>query len=196
MTKLLLFATYEEAEASLERLDAKLRGDFYQFSEGKIVITGVGLHAAQHATTLHGASACEIWNGGLAASLNPDLPLGSVVEAGVVGKYVPSGPLDAGSEEWVQITLPDLSISDSTFKLISTDFPIHADPHRSELAPHWDLIDMEGYAIAYGARALGKPVKLFKLISDFATPAGRDLIKKNRRRNSELIAKILPFTNI
>lgn len=39
---------------------------------------------------------------------------------------------------------------------------------RSELARHAHLVDMEGYAVAWAARAAGVPVRLVKLVSDSA----------------------------
>lgn len=50
-----------------------------------------------------------------------------------------------------------------------------ADPaRRAELALVADLVDMEGYAVAYACRAFGVPVRLVKHVSDAADEGAMD----------------------
>ena len=53
----------------------------------------------------------------------------------------------------------------------------------------WDLVDMEGYGVAFAAAALGKKCRMWKIISDFTSPEGRDLIRKHKKELSEKIAE-------
>ena len=49
------------------------------------------------------------------------------------------------------------------------------DPHvRSRLAERADVVDMEGYAVAYACRHLGVPVRLVKHVSDGADETALD----------------------
>jgi nucleoside phosphorylase len=73
-------------------------------------------------------------------------------------------------------------------KLISSDFPIHDETLRKNLGTEWDLVDMEGYGVAFAAHALGKKCRIWKIISDFALTGGRSLIRKNKTLLSEKIA--------
>ncbi len=147
----------------------------------------------------------EVWNLGLAGALDGGLPLGEIVEIKSVGKYISSGTLDPLSQECVRSAIPHLdldlgfpynggeslpfSLSAPGGRLISSDFPIHDAQHREYLSKTWDLVDMEGYGIAYAACYLGKKCRMWKIVSDFASPGGRELIRKNKARLSERIAE-------
>lgn len=161
----------------------------YEFEGGWIVISSVGIHAAQMAVAQYALAVDEVWNIGMAGALRDGLPIGETLEIQTVGKYIPSGELDPYSLECVRTTVPCLSFSTGTGKLVSSDFPVHDSGHRIRLGEMWDLVDMEGYGIAYAARHLGKKCRMWKIISDFASPGGRDLIRKNRVHLSERIAE-------
>lgn len=161
----------------------------YSFEGGWIVLSNVGIHAAQMTVTQHSSQFEEIWNIGMAGALREELPIGEIVTIERVGKYVPSGVLDTRSQEYVLTTVPSFFIGNEGSKLISSDFPIHDHTHRNPLGQEWDLVDMEGYGIAYAAYHLGKKCKMWKIISDFASPGGRELIRKHRTKLSEMIAE-------
>jgi nucleoside phosphorylase len=76
-------------------------------------------------------------------------------------------------------------------KLISSDFPIHDVEHRTYLAQKWDLVDMEGYGIAFACSYLGKKCRMWKIVSDFASPGGRELIRKHKPSLSARLAQVL-----
>ncbi|MCC5833032.1 MAG: hypothetical protein JJU12_08340 [Chlamydiales bacterium] len=202
--KLIVFAQRGEAEATLHALNAQSvesetrfvwsEGEIpslYEFEQGRIVISSVGIHAAQMAVAKYAPDVDEVWNIGLSGALQSGLPIGEILEIEKVGKYIPFGSLDSYSLECLRTTVPHLTLSNGGGKLISSDFPIHDRTHRFHLGKTWDLVDMEGYGVAYASRQLGKKCKMWKIVSDFASPGGRELIRKNRTRLSEQIAETL-----
>lgn len=160
----------------------------YQFEQGWIVISGVGLHSAQMAVSKYSYLCDEVWNFGLAGSLR-GLPIGEILYISTVGKYIPleEGFLDSHSEECVSSTLPSIFLEEKGNKLISSDFPIHTTLHRERLKKQWDVVDMEGYGIAFASASLGKKCRIWKIISDFVSCGGKELIQKHK---SELSGKI------
>ncbi len=202
--KLILFAQTSEAEATIEQLGATpipghkaeiwsegVVPTLYRYEDGVIAITNIGLHSAAAAVAKYSAACSEIWNIGFAGALKGGLDIACIVPIRHVGKYVPldDHELDLQSHDCLKQILPDISLQDATHSLISSDFPIHNKLHRDRLAPNYDLVDMEGYAIAHLAKELGKKCYMWKIVSDFATPGGRELIRKNKRKLSEEIAR-------
>ena len=200
---LLVFAQVGEAKATIHHLNATaIDGEMahiwseghipccYRFERGWIVISNVGLHAAQMTVAKYAHNCDEVWNLGLAGSLRGKLPIGEILSIDTVGKYIPlaDDALDPRSKECLSFTLPHFVLEGAGGKLISSDFPIHDAAHRNHLGAQWDLVDMEGYGIAYACRALGKKCRMWKIISDFASPGGRELIRKHKEALSEKIA--------
>lgn len=204
MSKILIvFAQMREASATLKRLKATpvplhtihvwtegVVPSYYQFDKGFIVISNTGIHAAQMAVSKHAHQFDEIWNLGVAGSLKDNQPIGKIYAIEKVDKYVPVqySSLDEGSKECIASTIPPHHLDSPGYKLISSDFPIHDKILRESLSPDWDLVDMEGYGIAFAAHHLGKTCKMWKVISDFASENGRDLIHKHMEELSEIIA--------
>jgi nucleoside phosphorylase len=205
MTKkiLLVFAQLAEAQAVIQRTQATVvAGEVariwtegvlpcrYQFDRGWIVISGVGLHAAQMTVSKYAHLCDEVWNLGLAGHLRAASPIGEIMQIECIGKYIPleEGELDCGSQACVEFTLPHFSLEEKGGKLISSDFPIHDLTHRRRLEKEWDLVDMEGYGIAFAAAMLNKKCRMWKIVSDFASPGGRELIRKHKVELSEKIA--------
>lgn len=204
---LIVFAQAGEAAATLARLQAEpVEGEraqvwsegeipcYYRFERGSIAISSVGLHAAQMCVARYCHACDEVWNVGLAGALKNGHPIGSLLPIGTVGKYIPIPveDLDNGTQECLTFTLPHLNLySNNPGRLISSDFPIHDLAHRERLAGAWDLVDMEGYGIAYASSHLGKTCRMWKIISDFASPGGRELIRKHKAELSERIASFL-----
>ncbi len=169
--KLLLFASFEEAEATLEFLRAeKEENDVWRYSEGWIVVSGWGCEKAHKTALTYGPRVDVIWNLGIAGALVDTLALGTMHRISQVGKS----------------KSPSLDLK-GTKRLFTSDVPIHDSVSRQTLAKEWDLVDMEGYGVAQAARALEKECHLFKLVSDFAKKETRELILKNMRKNSEVL---------
>lgn len=205
---LCVFAQVGEAKALIERTRAQpvpektaniwTEGEvcsLYRFEEGWITICGVGVHAAQMAVAKYGHLSQEVWNAGFAGSLRGLLPIGDLMPISTIGKYIPLdiSELDSHSQENIAFNLPHFSLSEGEGKLISSDFPIHNAFHRERLGKQWDLVDMEGYGIAYAARDLRKKCRMWKIVSDFASPGGLELIRKHGAELSEKIADTLLF---
>lgn len=73
-----------------------------------------------------------------------------------VGRCLPGGPIEVDGPPG------------ATGRLATGDRLITSAVARSELAVHADVVDMEGYAVAATARALGREVWLAKAVSDGA----------------------------
>ena len=190
--KLILFADREEATATLNTLNTEyISKNCYAYEEGLIVISSMGVHFAQHAVSSYAKEVDEVWNFGLAGALNDAFEIGALLEVKYVGKYIPSGPLDPDSTAIVEKTAPHIALEAGEVRLVTSDFPIHDDKHRASLAKAWDVVDMEGYGIAFAALQLGKKCRMWKIVSDFASPGGRNLIHTHKRELSEKIAEKL-----
>lgn len=203
---LIIFAQFSEAEATIATLNARpVPGEtadiwseghlpsLYSFEGGWIALSSIGLHAAQMTVARYASLADEIWNAGLAGCLKPGLPIGHLLSISTIGKYVPidEAHLDPLSSNCMQHTLPPLYLEGSQASLITSDFPIHDHSHRDRLAKKWDVVDMEGYGIAYAASYLGKKCRMWKIISDFASPGGRELIRIHKAECGKRIANLI-----
>lgn len=185
MERLLLFALLHEAEETIKRLQARaVSKSCYLYDSGKIVLTGLGSYAAMSAVFTHPSN--EIWNLGLAGALAEDLPIGEVATIGHVEKYVPHAALDEHAQNLMYSHLLPIRL-EGTYRLATSDFPIHAKEHR----PNCELVDMEGYGIAYAAKCLKRPCRIWKVISDFAGPGGPALILKHKKELSKRLADLV-----
>lgn len=211
INRVILFAQYGEAQATIAKLQAQAipesiapiwsEGNIptcYRYEKGYIVLTSIGIHSAITTLAKYIHQIDEVWNIGFAGTLKEDTPLGTLVEIDQVGKYTPLPVnLDARSIEIVENAIPPLFLPNRNSKikngarLISSDFPIHDQQLRQTLSHSWDLVDMEGYGIANLSLGLNKPCRLWKIVSDFASRGGRELIRKNRTYYSEMIADFL-----
>ncbi len=180
--KLITFATSEEADTTLRKTNAKsLHSGLFSSDIGLIAITGIGPFAT-HATLLELKDEFEtIINIGIAGALNKDLLLGTIYSVAVAHKYLwhPKGP------ETKEVFHP-LALQNSGLKLLTLDFPLY-----KSIDGEYDLVDMEGYAAAYSAKALGKKCQIFKLVSDYCTRDSSSQIAENINKYSNLIAEFL-----
>ncbi len=196
---LILFAQTCEADPTIQKLNAKAQSygevyseghvaTYYTFDGGAIAITSIGLHAASATLAKHAHEYDEIWNFGFAGALNDQHELGTLIPIRTIRKYVPVElhKLDSGSRKCLENTLPEITIAAEGASLISSDFPLHNNERKQQIP--FDLIDMEGYAIAYTANHLGKKCSMWKIVSDFASEGGRELIRQNKQCLAEKIA--------
>ncbi len=165
--KLITFATYEEAEATLLNLKSETV---------HVAITGIGSFAAYTALLGLIKEYDHIINIGLAGALKPNLPLGSIHPVATVGKYAwhPKGP---------EKRFEDISLQKDGLHLLTFDFPVN---EKKEYEA--DLVDMEGYGIALAAKNYGKKCELYKLVSDHCTNESGSQIANNIKRYSQLIS--------
>lgn len=160
MRVLFVAALEEEARALAEHVPV------HHLGVGKVQA------AASLAARLADDPAELVVNVGTAGGLHGQ-PLGAIVEVvrvhqhdfdhvGVgrfVGREMPGGAIE----------LP--GPPGATGRLATGDRLIASDEARAALAAHADVVDMEGYAVAATARALGREVWLAKAVSDSADPA-------------------------
>ena len=180
---LLVFAYYLEAVDTIKRVNAqKIAPNLYTFPGGKILLTGLGIHAAQAAISKYSVEHDEIWNFGFAGALQ-EFPLFELVSIGQITKYVPV-TLDEHSQTQMEEHLVPQNL-EGDYNLLTSDFPIHDEKFRHK---NCHLVDMEGYGIAYAANYLGKKCRMWKIVSDFARPGGPQLIRENLSELSKLLA--------
>ena len=180
---LLVFAYYLEAADTIKRVNAqKIAPNLYTFPEGEILLTGLGIHAAQAAISKYSVEHDEIWNLGFAGALQ-EFPLFELVSIGQITKYVPV-TLDEHSQTQMEEHLVPQNL-EGDYNLLTSDFPIHDEKFRHK---NCHLVDMEGYGIAYAANYLGKKCRMWKIVSDFARPGGPQLIRENLSELSKLLA--------
>lgn len=139
-----------------------------------VVITGIGKTAAAVATTRAvlevGRQDLTVLNVGTAGGLRPEvqglyLP-GRVVNHDLSADTIRALGFDPREEFPVQG-------GDDTV-LASGDVFVTDPGMRDHLATRADLVDMEGYAVAYACSELGVPVRLVKHVSDHADAAALD----------------------
>ncbi|MCH9609906.1 MAG: hypothetical protein S4CHLAM45_13680 [Chlamydiales bacterium] len=166
----------------------------YHYEGGFIAITGVGLHHAMATFAKHASLCDEVINIGLAGTLKNGREIGTLLPIHKVGKYIPLSEEERNPtlNECLEKTVPTIILKEGEGDhLVSSDFPIHLEKHRQRLSPHYDLVDMEGYSIAHLAKQLGKKCSIWKIVSDFASPGGRELIRKHKSQLSKQIARHL-----
>lgn len=190
--KLLVFATEIEALPTIELLSARsIDSHCYQFEDGYLIITGMGICAAQYYVTkyLLQLDCASVTNFGIVGALNHSLQLGEIYEISTVDKYVPlPKTIDLESSHFLDITAPTLHLPGAS-RLLSSDYPIHDKKIKNALAQKWDLVDMEGYGVAYAAKSADKPLTICKVVSDFASDGGRALLKRQIEECSWKLAK-------
>ncbi len=191
--RLIVFATLIEAKHALEALNAQNISDNFFFSDGGfITISGMGCLAATAAISACKEPISEVWNLGAVGALHDHFNLGDTFEISDVSKnpILPIG-IDDHSSKLHRTLFPSLKVSENGLHLISSDYPCHHAEINQTLRAHGDLIDMEGYGIAYAARQRGVPVCMWKIVTDFATANGQKLILEQLDSVSQKIAQIL-----
>lgn len=190
---LLTFATEREAAPSIEALQASYckQKEAYQFAYGYLAITGMGAIAAAATTARLLPYTQEVWNYGIAGSLNPDLALGELMQIQSVSKSLQLPvDLDSYSLLFAKKLFPTIALGAPGASLITSDFPIHHPLRKKELHPHL-LVDMEGYGIAHAAQLRQKKCRIWKIVSDFADIGGPQLILAQIDQMAQQIAKKL-----
>ncbi len=191
---LIVFAMPAEAQSSIEKLQCTdiVPNRIYRFKQGWIVISGMGCLAASSAVSSFGRDIDEIWNFGAAGSLNPNLALGHVAEISVIIKNpILPDQIDIHSSNLHARLFPSIKTNQKGLALISSDYPIHHPELNQRLCQHADLVDMEGYGIAFAAQQLNLPLRMWKNVSDFANPQGPRLIEDRLKEISQALATSL-----
>jgi len=171
----------------------------YVPAELPVIITGVGKVAAASAvaSALAVAAASDapfdlVVNVGSAGALHDHLEglheIGSVLNHDLSADvlrgfgYDPQEWLTVGPEDGLRLATGDMFVSDPAV--------------RAGLAARADLVDMEGYAIAWACRQAGVPARLVKHVSDKADEGAMDwptLVDLSARALGEWLTLSLPI---
>jgi len=154
---------------------------------GLIVVAGMGKEAAAGAAE-HLIDDCGVnvvVNVGICGALSGATAGGELMRISAVidGDAVLAGlacePLGCNLSAW-----PDLPAR----RLASVGEPVFQGPRREKLAPHADVVDMEGYAIADVCRRRGVTLIMLKGVTDLADHAGKQDIVGNIEQVSTRLA--------
>jgi nucleoside phosphorylase len=191
------FATFQEAQVSIEELNTKqLSPHLYQFDKGFILISGIGLNATLY--HLMQLDAKSVINLGCVGALKNSLPLFELIEVSKVSLFLPSY-LHLEEKNTTHKHIPTIELQPHGLHLASSHYPIKT-PYTKTHALEYDIIDMEGYSVAYFAKQKNISCKMIKVISDFSNEGsvikGRlgqvsqilyEYLKKSILQNSTLI---------
>lgn len=187
MSLLISFSTINEAKSLLGSIENKqVNATTYKCNFGYILIAGIGPTATLHSLYQFSYEVGEIWNLGIAGALSSSLKSGDLYEVSLVGKLAPTEKETSihGIHVFNQLH-PHFSCETKatpSYKLISSDYPLFHKNVKNAIQHDWDLIDMEGYAIASFANEKKIPLKIWKGVSDLATSNGEfaivDLLPK------------------
>ena len=183
MKPLIVFATPAEAAATLHRFHAERDAKdchLYQSTIGPILVPGMGVLAVAQAICRYGHLANEIWNFGAAGALRDGFQLEQLLSIATVARnpLVPDYVCER-SQLFQKHIYPDLTIDSDGYHLVSGDYPIQDPMAKQNLGRFSDLIDMEGYGVAYAARYCNLPCRIWKVVTDWAQPGSKELIQEN-----------------
>jgi 4-hydroxybenzoate polyprenyltransferase len=194
----LLAATPEEARPLLAALRARRVAEApfatYRFDAtrlrpgGLVVVSGMGPQAAAAAAeyAIRDCGATRIVNFGVCGTLDAArVPVGAVR---VVRRVLDGGASDV--EPGIEPEPGPLSHRLSA-RLASVPEPVFGGPRRDGLARRADLVDMEGFAVARSAAALGARCMLVKGVTDSAGQGDRDTLRQNLAAVSGRVAEIV-----
>jgi len=150
----------------------------------RVIVTGVGKVPAAAAVARELAldpSIREVVNIGSCGALHDHLE-GLHVVSRVLNHDLSAESLRAfgyDPEEWLELGEGDV-------RLATGDLFVSDPVVRARLAEQADLVDMEGYAIAWAARSAGVPVRLVKHVSDKADESALSWAEVVHRSSQEL----------
>ncbi len=188
-----VFATLAEAASTLVTLEASaVKEGVYSSRQALVLITGMGETAAASAVTEWGSEGNSIINIGIAAALRDDLIAGESYEVALVCKNLSLPPdLALDCQEVAKKVYSPLFLQEKGLTLITSSYPVHNTVLQQILGKEADLLDMEGYGVAFAAKRLGKPCYMFKIVSDFAKEGGRQKIQTELPQLSLKMAQLV-----
>lgn len=161
-------------------------------SDVPLVVTGIGKTVAAAAVARELArrpEVSEVINIGTAGALHDHMAglheIGQVLNHDISADVLRTLGYDA--REW-------LELGDSPTRLASGDMFVTDPQVRLRLAEVADLVDMEGYAVAWASQAAGVPVRLVKHVSDNADAESMswpDLVDASAKVLGEWLASYL-----
>ena len=180
MTTICTFATLEEAKSFLEKTRAEKCNDHYRSKDILIVITGIGPFAAYTATLPFIHMATHVYNLGIAGALHQEVEPWRCHTIKAVSKlsWHPKTPSFHDTIE----------LDTNGSRLCTLDFPLYDSPIKESLQGQFDLVDMEGYALAHLCQMHNKPLTLIKVVSDYCNSKTGQDIQKNLSRLSDILS--------
>jgi adenosylhomocysteine nucleosidase len=190
---LIVFAHLIEANRTIQRLKAKpIEETLYEWDRGHLLICGMGSIESAIQVSRHLHRCDEVWSVGFAGGLRSELGLGQFGWIGSAQKYFSFAPETSEHSSSIAYRChPPISFEEGPWQLITSDYPIHHQKIRNELAEQFHVVDMEGYAIARAAQLAGKKCRLGKIVSDPALEGGWRLIQQHHEMLSEELANQL-----
>lgn len=182
--KLITFSTYREAQATILALDAKASSfNSYIYKGGYILITGMGPLNALSSLLLFPHAVEQIYQLGIAGSFIQEcvfeiFPISTIELATTTAHARP--PFDYKPQK----------VMAEGKSLLTCDAPVY----DSELLiryPSAKLVDMEGYAIAFGAALVKKPLKMWKVVSDTVGSSSHLAIKQRMSKLTQILAEFI-----
>ena len=148
------------------------------------IADSIGLESARLVTEeLIEAGATLIINAGVCAALHNRLERGSVYRVSMVVTEELKAAVNVG-------------VGFGLKKLVSVEEALYQPDRKKELARNYDLVDMEGYAVARACEAHDIPCILLKGVTDFGDSNAKKEIKENITPVSETVADALVYTLI
>jgi len=147
-----------------------------------LVITGIGSDAAARVLrdTMARRSPALVVNAGLCAAVRDHLAVGSCLEAGCTAMDCCGGP-----------AMPLAAPPDVHSTLLTVLLPVEPGVQLPPAARDFDLLDMEAAALALVCRESGTPLRVFKVVSDFAGSGNRRDIIKNTPALMQPLAEMI-----
>lgn len=190
MSRLLVFATLGEALPSLQSCEAKAVGEgLYEIPEGLLLVTGMGCvrAASRTAAVLERYPVDEVWNVGVAGSYCDDRRQDMVYPIASVEKNLSfPAAIDDHSQRLARAAFPRLELQAEGLNLLTSDYPLHARGLQG-----FDLVDMEGYGVAFAAQEKGVACALWKIVSDFTNARGPKQIESELALRAAYLAQWL-----
>ena len=162
---LLCFAHHGEARAFMVNAKRQVLGiveDLYHTDVGYILITGEGLYNSLQALTATLSlknEICNVINFGVAGSLSDDLNINEIIEVRTIYASADEG------FEFKSFTLNE----NAKFDCISAYKRINSEKDSQPLRVIASIVDRELWAIAKVCHDFSRPLRSFKIISDFAS---------------------------
>lgn len=192
---LIMFATNGEAAAALTTLSAQPTDDqkLFEWTGGHVVLSGMGPLAACQAVTKYGPGHDELWNLGMCGSFSDRHKPGTIAKVSNV-EMLPVTPyqLDSHAEALHKMLHPSLTLlADTKARLATCPFPLRAASVLPAYRERFDLVDMEGYSIAWAAQQIHLPCHLWKVVSDRVEDTNPTCIQNKLSSCSHLLSKYI-----
>lgn len=129
----------------------------------------------------------DLWlNLGFAGACSPAIPLSTCYLIEHLGKLHPH---DQSLSEAPQLIFTPKATALQTTSLVTADAPYILGFHKT-----FQLVDMEGYAIATLAHSQGLPLSIIKITSDYTLPRRKTFVQEHSAALASVLAKTLLFS--